>query len=312
MCCLFGVIDYGHNLTVKQKNHMVSVLAEVCEARGTDATGIAYNSYGKLRIYKRPVPGHRMRFHIPDDAQAIMGHTRMTTQGSAKKNHNNHPFLGSTKEGVFALAHNGVLYNDGYLRRSLGLPQTKIETDSYIAVQLIEQKNTLNPGSLRYMAEQVEGSFTFTVLDQRDNLYIVKGDNPMCLYQFPALGLYLYTSTEEIMRLALSKLRLSLKKAVKIRVDSGEILRIDRAGNLTRSQFDDSHLCSGWFDPLWPYPHRVGKRASTPTLSMPDSYLKEVTSVASAFGYTPEEIDKLATMGFSAEELEEFLYCGEL
>jgi len=36
---------------------------------------------------------------------------------------------------------------------------------------------------------------------------------------------------------------------------------------------------------------------------MPDSYLEEVKSVASAFGYTPEAIDRLAAMGFSAEEL---------
>ena len=50
MCCLFGVIDYRHSLTAKQKNHILSVLAAACEARGTDATGIAYNSHGKLRI----------------------------------------------------------------------------------------------------------------------------------------------------------------------------------------------------------------------------------------------------------------------
>lgn len=312
MCCLFGIIDYGHSLTAEQKTRMTSVLATVCEARGTDATGIAYNSHGKLTIYKRPLPGHRIHFRIPEDAQVIMGHTRMTTKGSAGKNYNNYPFLGSTKEGVFALAHNGVLHNDGYLRRSLGLPKTKIETDSYIAVQLIEQKKALNPDSLRCMAEQVEGSFTFTVLDQRNNLHIVKGDNPMCLYHFPVLGLYLYTSTEEIMWMTLPKLRLSLKKAVKIRADSGEILRIDRAGNLTRSQFDDSHLFSGWFGPMWSYPCRGTKRTAIPTLSMPDSYLEEVKSVASAFGYTLEAIDRLAAMGFSAEELEEFLYCGEL
>lgn len=127
MCCLFGIIDYGHSLTAEQKTRMTSVLATVCEARGTDATGIAYNSHGKLTIYKRPLPGHRIHFRIPEDAQVIMGHTRMTTQGIAGKNYNNHPFLGSTKEGVFALAHNGVLYNDRYLRRSLGLPKTKIE-----------------------------------------------------------------------------------------------------------------------------------------------------------------------------------------
>lgn len=93
MCCLFGLLDYGHTLTEKQTNRIISTLAAECEARGTDATGIAYNSGGKLCVYKRPLPAHRMRFRIPTDARLIMGHTRMTTQGSEKKNYNNHPFL---------------------------------------------------------------------------------------------------------------------------------------------------------------------------------------------------------------------------
>ena len=51
MCCLFGMIDYGHNFSGKQKGKLVSILAKECEARGTDATGIAYNHAGKLRIF---------------------------------------------------------------------------------------------------------------------------------------------------------------------------------------------------------------------------------------------------------------------
>ena len=39
--------------------------------------------------------------------------------------------------------------------------------------------------------------------------------------------------------------------------------------------------------------------------------MEEIKSVASAFGYAPEAIDRLAALGFSAEELEEYLYCGE-
>ena len=85
MCCLFGLIDYHRSLSAKQKNHILSILAAACEVRGTDATGIAYNSQGKLQIYKRPVPGHQLRFCVPDDAWTVMGHTRMATQGSAVK-----------------------------------------------------------------------------------------------------------------------------------------------------------------------------------------------------------------------------------
>ena len=208
MCCLFGLIDYNHSLSTRQKNRILSVLAASCEVRGTDATGIAYHSKGRLRVYKRPIPAHLLRFSLPDDANVIMGHTRMTTQGDARKNFNNHPFCGSSDNGPFALAHNGVIYNDDRLRGPNKLQKPKIETDSFVAVQLLEQKRTLNFSSLRYMAEQVEGSFTFTVLDAKDNLYIVKGDNPLCLYHYPRLGIYLYASTQEILNQALARLAL--------------------------------------------------------------------------------------------------------
>ena len=92
MCCLFGMLDYGGNFTGRQRTAILSILATECEVRGTDAAGIAYNSGGSLRVYKRPVPAHKLRMRIPSDALFVMGHTRMTTQGSAKKNYNNHPF----------------------------------------------------------------------------------------------------------------------------------------------------------------------------------------------------------------------------
>ena len=31
--------------------------------------------------------------------------------------------------------------------------------------------------SIKYMAEKVEGSFSFSILDDRNNLYLVKGEN---------------------------------------------------------------------------------------------------------------------------------------
>ena len=158
MCCLFGLIDYTNYLSVKQKERILKVLSKECEARGTDATGIAYNNNGEMIIYKKPLPAHRMRFKLKDNPSIIMGHTRMTTQGSEKNNINNHPFY-SEKLG-FALAHNGVLYNDVTLRKTEKIPVPKIETDSYIALQLIEKKKALNFETIKYMAEKVEGSFS--------------------------------------------------------------------------------------------------------------------------------------------------------
>ena len=167
-----------------------------------------------MRIYKRPKAAHEMRFLLPQDANVIMGHTRMATQGKASHNLNNHPFAGRADHQPFALAHNGVLYNDTILRTTKHLPRTRIQTDSFVAVQLIEQKQVLNFESLRSMAEQVEGSFSFTVLDNRNSLFFVRGENPLCIYHYPRTGLYLYASTEEILRKAVQKIRILQEKSV--------------------------------------------------------------------------------------------------
>lgn len=80
MCCLFGIVDYQNNFTPRQLNRITAVLSRACEARGTDATGIAYNWKDDLKIYKQPLPAHKMKYHIPFGVHTIMGHTRMTTQ----------------------------------------------------------------------------------------------------------------------------------------------------------------------------------------------------------------------------------------
>ena len=269
--------------------------------RGTDATGIAYNTADKLCIYKRPLPAHKMHYKIPDGAHTVMGHTRMTTQGNERFNFNNHPFYGRTDNTEFALAHNGVLHNDIILREKEKLPKTKIETDSYIAVQLIEQKRTLCADSLKYMAERLEGSFTITVLDRDDNLYFVKGDNPMCIYHFKEKGLYIYASTEDILRVALKKMPCRFGKAERIKLSSGEILKTDRFGRITVTAFDDSNLYS------YGYPYSFGFTSVKPKKE--SEYIKSLKYVAEGFGYSGDYIDYLLEEGFSTDDIEEIIYC---
>lgn len=165
MCALFGWLDYKGIVSDRLLKKLTQALANAAEERGTDASGIAYVKGGKVTIYKRPKPAHKIRFNAPNGTRAVMGHTRMTTQGNEKFNYNNHPFYGHADVN-FAFAHNGVLYNDKELRTEKHLPNTQIETDSYIAVQLLEQQGKLDFDSLKSMAESVQGSFCFTALDE--------------------------------------------------------------------------------------------------------------------------------------------------
>lgn len=311
MCCLFGMIDYRDTLSRRQKTRMVRALAESSETRGTDAAGIAYNAGGTLHIDKRPGPAHTIHFTVPKEARVIMGHTRMTTQGSALKRQNNHPFAGRTRREGFALAHNGVLYNDKVLRRIHDLPQTSIETDSYIAVQLIEKQGALNFDSLRFMAEEVEGSFCFTVLDRKDNLYFVKGDNPLCLYHYPELGLYLYASTEEILRNAIGKMHLA-GQPESITLHCGDILKIDAHGRMDHAHFSPSKFLCAFSPYFWPQsPMPVPTKRHVPE-DPEAAYLDELRTIANWYGYDNTLVDTWLADGFSTDEIEDFLYCGEL
>ena len=137
MFAIFGVLDYQGKLTPPQRIGLFRALADAAQARGTDASGVAYIHNGVVQIQKAPRPACRMRWRIPSQARYLMGHTRMTTQGAAFRNYNNHPFPGRAGTQPFALAHNGVIYNDVELRKARNLPATKIETDSYVAVQQI-------------------------------------------------------------------------------------------------------------------------------------------------------------------------------
>lgn len=303
MCCLFGFVDYAGSLSVKQKSRLIRELSIASEARGTDATGIAYNTSHGLQIYKRPLAAHRLHLLIPAEAHVVLGHTRMATQGSAKKNFNNHPFFGHVKGESFALAHNGAIWNDLDLRRTKRLPRTKVQTDSFIAVQLLEQQKALDFSSLRYTAEAVDGSFSFTVLSERDDLYLIKGDNPLTIVHFPKVGVYVYASTAEIQNKALARCGNWLGRAEKVDIEMGDIVKIDNNGRITRGIFDASKFYRSswgyWDTPLYPrLPHSE------------EEHLALLKSVAKAFGFTGEMVDRLLDQGFTIDDVENLLYEG--
>ena len=298
MCALFGYLDYGHIVPTVMLTQLVQLLGKASEVRGTHASGIAYNRGSDLVIYKRPKPAHRMKFKLPTDTNAVMGHTRFTTQGSQKRNQNNHPFRGHAGT-EFALAHNGVLYNDHELRITEDLPQTDIETDSYIAVQLLEKRGDLSMESLRFMAEKICGSFTFTLLDRDNYMYFVKGDSPLHLIHFPSLGLYIYASTKQIMDEALSKTALRFVRHEVVNVKDGEIVKLTKDGIITRETFQMQN------DYL---PRRCWYPSMMRHFDCEDDAFADLLDICGCYGVTEEEIMYLRECGFTFDEIEEYLF----
>lgn len=293
MCALFGWLDYKGIVPYKVLKKLTQALANAAEERGTDAAGISYIKDGKVTIFKRPKPAHRIHFNAPENTTAIMGHTRMATQGDKKHNYNNHPFHGQADK-EFAFAHNGVLYNDEELHKKNLIPDTHIETDSYAACQLLEQQSKLDFDSLQFMAETVQGNFTFTLLDEDNSLYIIKGSNPICLLHFEALGIYVYASTESIMNNALKRIGMYSFQFERIEAVEGDIIQIDRNGFLSRSEYEI---------------HRYSKFVSWygDDEGYYNAHEQLLLDMCGCFGVNEEDVLMLLDYGYSADEVESML-----
>lgn len=292
MCSLFGWLDYQRIMPYRMLRKLTQALANAAEERGTDAAGISYVRNGDVIIYKRPKPAHKLHLNPPEGTRAVMGHTRMATQGDKSQNFNNHPFHGVAGDTEFAFAHNGVMWNDRELRKDKIIPDTYIETDSYAACQLIESQKKLDFDSLKYMAETVEGNFTFTVLDEHNSLYIIKGSNPMCLLHFKDIGLYVYASTESIMKKALKQVGLHKFAMERVEIDEGDILRIDKNGVITRSQFEPKLYRSkymGWYD-------------EEPYYGLHEELL---LSYCGCYGVDSSDVELLLEYGYTCDEIED-------
>ena len=174
------------------------------------------------------------------------------------------------------------------------IPDTHIETDSYAACQLIEKQGELSFDSLKYMAKTVEGNFTFTVLDDSNSLYIIKGSNPMCLLHFKDIGLYVYASTESIMKNALRRIGLHKFANERIKTDEGDIIRIDRNGDITRSKYEPKLYRSKY----------MSLYDDSPYYNMHEEIL---LAYCGCYGVDSEDVELLLEYGYTCDEIEEML-----
>ena len=295
MCAIFGFLDYGKKVNHKVLVKLTNELAKAAEIRGTDATGISYVKGCKMVTFKKAKPAHKVNLYFPKETTAVIGHTRMTTQGSESKNYNNHPFESKTAESCFALAHNGVLYNDKELRKLNNIPETEIETDSYIAVQFLEKENSVNIESIKNMAEAVEGSFVFTILKNDNTMFLVKGSNPLTIYHYKELGLYVYASTTDILKKGLKSSGFKIQ-CNEVLIEEGNIIEIEPNGDIWISDFK-MHETEKFFDRLYNWYE----------YSDDEYFFDELKSICGYYGVSEEQIDYMRSLGYSYDEIEEMM-----
>lgn len=323
MCCLFGVYSYGDVLKQGDVKNLISALSLASTARGMDATGISFLYNNKIEIQKSAKSAYEFKFNLPDKVKTVIGHTRLATQGSSKYNPNNHPFLGKIKGKFFALAHNGIITNDRTLRIKHSLPATKIQTDSYVAVQMLEKYKLLTMDSIKQVVEDIEGSFCFTILDDSGNLYLIKGNNPLSVMHSKELKAYFYASTDQILWSGIvnsclfPKFKAHITKKTEtieeIPLNEGEILKIFGDGDLQYKAFKIKEL--DYFMCFNRHRYRFADTAANKSTADAKSlnafeaeYIEQLKDLASFMGFDECIVGLLLNEGGSLQDIEDYIY----
>lgn len=155
MCGIFGYVRHdASSLSIDTVEQRLARLFKLSETRGKEAAGLAVFSGGRLSVYKDAVSASEMirskeykqfirrAFPTTPDGKlqpfALIGHTRLVTNGSQVVDDNNQPVV---RDGI-ALVHNGIVVNDAALWQKLAAHGRKpvSDLDSEVLAALVEQK----------------------------------------------------------------------------------------------------------------------------------------------------------------------------
>ena len=128
--------------------------------------------------------------------------------------------------------------------------------------------------------------------------YIIKGESPLYLIHFPSLGLYVYASTAAIMQEALTKSPLICIEHQIINVTEGDIIKISSDGHISTTTFQK---------PTYLLPRRTWFPTAMHNVDE-DSAFEEMLELCGYFGMCEEDLIYLREMGYSYDEIEEFLW----
>lgn len=167
-------------------------LLRAVDNRGGDACGFAATGEdGKLRSQRAAVRAAefaRGRRYLPSVPLAVIGHTRMATQGHQGWNDNNHPV---SHAGIYVV-HNGHIWNDAALIREHAIRRIG-EVDSFAIAAMLA---TVKPGEEGKALERLDGTYAIAVINaaRPGELLLARGQtSPLMVYH--SAGLYVFAST---------------------------------------------------------------------------------------------------------------------
>jgi len=257
MCSIFGMGFFKKDRinSFLLRNALKSLTLNA-QARGRDATGLAFTTKTSTDVFKHNVSAKKfielenyrevVRKHTKDNIPlySILGHCRAKTLGTQLNPLNNHPITTNNIVGV----HNGVISNhDGVFTtleataanydvkragqvdseaifRAIDLyaHQYKNPTDSAGKVLLGHIANPVTK-AIQSATRLLNGSFTCAIVDieNPECLWVFKHSNPVTIYLYKKEGFLVFASLENFLEASLGSIGLSVPEKIELTNDTG-------------------------------------------------------------------------------------------
>lgn len=225
MCGIFGLIIRPESgFDVASSPRLINRLFQLSESRGKDSAGLVLLDEKQIDVFKRPERARRMirmpryRQTLKDFCErnerqqgviAVMGHSRMVTNGNKEYHDNNQPVI---KDNLICI-HNGIIVNDSALWEQFPTLRRDYEVDTEVMLALIrtyvDQGATFS-GAVSGAFAQCQGANSIALLTG-DREEIVLGTTNGSLYFALSndCNLLVFASEEYILRQTLAQTTLS-------------------------------------------------------------------------------------------------------
>jgi hypothetical protein len=253
MCGIFGLIVHKNTeLSPVFIQKSLITLAWLSESRGKDSSGLVfrYEPEKELQVYKGAVSlryllkrrevTHQMNRMFESDGLnqitglkntfAVMGHSRLVTNGSQLNDVNNQPVV---KDGVIGI-HNGIIVNDDALWKRHPDMQRDHEIDTEVMLALI-RKHLRNKwglqASISKTVDEIFGTVAAAFFIDDLNKFALATNNGSLYVLTDEVGLFAFASEDYYLRVLAKKMSLNPTNGYKIRQISpgkGVVLELEQ------------------------------------------------------------------------------------
>ena len=222
MCGIFGFAihkDSGYKPAFIKKT--LAILARLSESRGKDSSGLVFrnDSEGELKVFKGAVPLNYLlkrkevtyqlnRINVSTYPNrktgrqrtfAVMGHSRLVTNGSQLHDENNQPVV---KDGVIGI-HNGIIVNETELWSRHPEIQRTYEIDTEVMLALIRKyirENGNIATAVSKTVTEVFGTVAAAFFIDDLNALAIATNNGSLYFMTNKIGLFAFASEEYFLK----------------------------------------------------------------------------------------------------------------